>query len=332
MKKIVSFVSALVLCLSLCSCGKDDKKKEEIKVPILETNEENYNTVTAEVGSITMSYTVEGEYSYPYSSYVSVNKGGVVEKLHFDPSEELKAGQLMIEFECDEFKEAIEAQKIKVEEAEKNYNDLKNRGASKAKLDVAQVDLDIEKNNLEKLNNQADVYKVYAPIDGYIEMDGLIEEYAEGNTIEDGKYIGRIIDRSEKQLTAKVFGDKLENVEYGTKVNITQGAVASGTGIVTNIIYTSRGEFSTYEYVIDVDGDTEFYDFGKITINFSVYEKDDVVIVPQDAIVNVGKRTFVYTIVDGIRIETDVELGITDEIKGVIEITSGLNGGETIVI
>jgi len=331
MKKIVSFVSALVLCLSFCSCGKEDKKKEEIKVPILETNEENYNTVTAEVGNITMSYTIEGEYSYPYSRYVSVNRGGVVEKLHFDPSEELKAGQLMIEFECDEFKEAIEAQELKVSEAEKNYNDLKNRGASKAKLDVAQVDLDIEKNNLEKLNKQADVYKVYAPIDGYIEMDGLIEDYAEGNTIEDGKYIGRIIDRSEKQLTANAF-ERLENVAYGTKVNITQGAVASGTGIVTDIVFHDRGDFSTYEYVIDVDGDTEFYDFGKITINFSVYEKEDVVVVPTDAIVNVGKRTFVYTIVDGIRIETDVELGITDEIRGVVEITSGLNGGETIVI
>lgn len=332
MKKVISIASALMLCLSFCSCGKEQEKKEEISIPILETNEENYNTVTAEIGSITMSYTVEGKFSYPYSSYVSVDKGGVVKKLHFDASEELEAGQLMIEFENTEFDLAIEEQEKKVSEAQKNYDDLKNSGASKAKLDIAQVDLDIEKNELEKLKNQLEAYNVYAPIGGYIEMEGLIEDYAEGNTIEDGRYIGRIIDRSEKLLTAEVFGSKLENVEYGTKATITQGNVASATGTVRDVLFNERGDFSTYEYVIAIDDDTEFYDFGQIQINFGVYEKSDVVIVPQDAIVNVGSRTFVYTIVDGIRIETDVELGITDEIKGIIEITSGLNGGETIVI
>lgn len=331
MKKLISFVSALVLCVSLCSCGKDDDKNKEIKVPILEATQESYNTVTADVGSITMSYTVEGQYSYPYSRYVSVNKGGVVEKLHFDPSDELKAGQLLIEFECDEFKEGIEAQELRVSEAEDNYEKLKNNGASKAVLDVAQVDLDIEKNNLDKLNKQLDVYKVYAPIDGYIEMDGLIEEFEEGKTVEDGKYIGRIIDRGQKVLTATTYNN-LDNVGYGTKVNIKQGAVAEATGFVSDMVYHSRGEFSTYEYIIEVDDDTEFFDFGTITVNFSVYEKDEVVIVPTNAIVNVGKRTFVYTIVDGIRIETDVEVGIIDELKGMIEITSGLNGGETIVV
>lgn len=332
MKKIVSLLSVAVLCVSMSACDKKDEKKEEINIPILETNEENYNTVTAEVGNITMSYTVEGGYSYPYSSGVAIDKGGIVENLYLDPSEEVTKGQLLLEINTDEFDSEIEAQQLKVDAAQKIVDDLKNSGASQAEIDVAQCDYDIEKNNLDKLNAQLESYKVYAPIDGTIEMDGLIEDYAVGMEVYEGQYIGTIIDRSQKKLTASVYGDKLENVQYGTKVDIQQGNVASGTGYVTDIIFHDRGDFSTHEYVIAVEGDTEFYDFGVISVNFRVYEKENVVTVPQEAITNVGNRTFVYTIVDGIRIETDVEVGITDEIQGTVEITSGLSGGETIVI
>ena len=332
MKKLFSMLSALVLCASLCACGKEEPENKEIVIPILGVTEENYNTATAEVGSITNSYVTDAEYTYPYSRIVYVKKGGEVKKIHFDPSEPLKAGQLMIEFDTTQFDEALEAQQLKVDEAQKNYDDLKKQGASKAKLDVAQIDLDIEKNALDKINNQIDDYKVYSPIDGVIQLDRDARNLEMGSVIDDGRFIGRITDRTNKYLTATVFGVKLENVDFGTKVEIAQGDVAFGTGSVQDIIFTERGEFSTYQYIIAVDGDTEFYDFGTVRVTFCVYEKENVVIVPKEAIVNVGSRTFVYTIVDGIRIETDVEVGITDDLNGVVEITSGLDGGETVVI
>lgn len=330
-KRILSVLSAAVICTSFAACGeKEDKGK--IVVPILETNEESYNTAVVEIGNITKSYTVKGEYSYPYASYISVEKGGVVKGVYFDPEEGVEAGQLLVEFDTSDFDEQIEAAEERASQAEDNLNSLKNRGASQAEIDVAQVDFELENNNLEKLNAQLDRYKIYAPIDGYIELDGDIEQYKEGNVVEDGKYFGRIIDRSEKKLTASVFGQKLENVEYGTRVFIKQGAVAESEGMVSDIIFRENGDFSTYEYVVDVNDSEDFFDFGEISLNFSVYEKDNVVIVPEEAVTNVGKRTFVYTIVDGIRIETDVELGITDELTGMVEITGGLSGGETIVI
>lgn len=336
MKKIVSLMLVSVLSLSFCSCSNKDDSSQNIQVPILDTNEEIYNTTVAEIGNITKSYTLQGDFSYPYSSQVFVKKGGVIKECYLSAEKQIEKGDLLIEFECDDFNDQIAEQQAKIDEAKNNLESLKNSGASQAKIDVAQVDLEIQENELNKLNTQLDEYKVYATMNGYLEISGVDEDYAKGKTLEDGFYLGRIIDRSEKVLTGSFYGnknDRLDGVEYGTKAVVKQGNVAEGTGIVKDIIFHDNGDFSSYEYVIDLDEtDAEFYDFGTIDIVLKVYEKDNVVIVPQDSIVNVGKRTFVYTVVDGIRIETDVEVGITDEITGMIEITSGLSGGETIVI
>lgn len=336
MKRLVSFVLAVALCISFAGCQKEGDSSENIQVPILDTTVENLNTSTAEVGTITKSYTLQGDFSYPYSTNVLVKKGGVIKNSYLDADKQIEKGDLLLEFECDEFDEQIEAQKEKIEVAKENLESLKNSGASQAKIDVAQVDLELEENALNKLNAQLDEYKVYATMSGYLEVNGVEKDYAKGNTLYDGYYCGKIIDRSTKELTGSFYGDindRLDGVEYGTKAVIRQGNVAESTGIVKDIIFHENGDFSSYEYVISIDeNESDFYDFGTIDIVLKVYEKENVVIVPQDSIVNVGKRTFVYTVVDGIRIETDVELGITDEITGMIEITSGLSGGETIVI
>lgn len=336
MKRLISIITASLLCVGLCGCGKEDNSSQEIQVPILDSTEENYNTTTAQVGNITKSYQLDGKFSYPYFSYLNVKNGGVVKACYLDTDKEIQKGDLLMEFECDDFNDQISQQQEKIDEVEKNLNALKKSGASQAEIDVAQVDLELEQNKLNQLNVQLDSFKVYAPITGYLELDGVMDDYSVGKTVEDGKYLGRIIERSEKYLTGSFYGssnDRLDGVEYGTKVSIKQGNVAESTGIVKDIIFHENGDFSSYEYVIEIDDkDVEFYDFGTIDIVLKVYEKENVVTVPQESIVSVGDRTFVYTIVDGIRIETDVEVGITDEFTGKVEITSGLTGDETIVI
>lgn len=336
MKKIVSVMACAVLCLSFAGCKSEDDSKPVIQIPILDSKEENFETVVAEVGNITKSYTLQGKFTYPYSSYLSVKKGGVIKESHIDSKEEIKKGDLLLEFECDEFNDQIESQEQRVKDAQKNLDDIKKSGGSKAKINVATVDLELEQNRLDILNAKLDDYKVYATMDGYIELEGLAEDYAVGKTLDDGHYLGKLIDRSEKVLTGSFFGsaqDRLSGVEFGTKVSIKQGNVAQSTGYVKDIVFHDNRDFSTFDYLIEIDDkNEEFYDFGQIDIVFNVYEKENVVTVPSETIVNVGSRTFVYTIVDGIRIETDVEVGIVDELNGKTEITSGLSGGETIVI
>ena len=63
---------------------------------------------------------------------------------------------------------------------------------------------------------------------------------------------------------------------------------------------------------------------------FDVYSRLDTVIVPKKAVKSLADRNYVNLLVDGVKVEQDVELGIEDNDK--VEILSGLSGGEEIIL
>ena len=101
-------------------------------------------------------------------------------------------------------------------------------------------------------------------------------------------------------------------------------------GTVTDIIYNESGDFSAYVYVITPDEENDMLDLGGIEVVFDVYSRLDTVIVPQKAVKKLDGRNYVNLLVDGVKIEQDVELGIEDNDN--VEILSGLSGGEEIIL
>jgi hypothetical protein len=134
---------------------------------------------------------------------------------------------------------------------------------------------------------------------------------------------------SQKCLVADVFDNALENVNFGTKLTLTQD-LAESTGKVIDIIYSDSGGMTTYSYVISVDNDTAFDSYQKVSCCFDVYSKVDTVTVPSDAVKQTNDRAYVNLLIDGTKIEQDVEIGIVDDDK--TEILSGLSGGEEVII
>ena len=112
-------------------------------------------------------------------------------------------------------------------------------------------------------------------------------------------------------------------------MQIVQGANTMG-GTVTDIIYNESGDFSAYVYVITPDEENDMLDLGGIEVVFDVYSRLDTVIVPQKAVKKLDGRNYVNLLVDGVKIEQDVELGIEDNDN--VEILSGLSGGEEIIL
>lgn len=333
-KRIFCLFAAALTALSASACDKKSSGEGDISIPILEASEEmTFETETAEIGTISRIDVVEGDYGYPYAEAMTFGKSGVVEKVYFDPENEVKKGDLLIKLNTDEIDEQIETQQLRVDAAQETLDKLKKSGAASKEIEFAQIDLDIEKNNAAKLENSRKGYEIYAPFSGFVTIYGNIEDFKKGTEVRSGQYFGAMSDRSRRVLSAKVYQKPLENVSFGTKVDITQGEQIATTGIVTDVIYNEAGEYSNYVYVVTPDDESvEFFDFGGVSMSFRIYEKTDVVLVPSDAVVSVGDRTFVYVLVDGIKTETDVETGITDNVRNVVEITSGLSGGETIVI
>ena len=99
---------------------------------------------------------------------------------------------------------------------------------------------------------------------------------------------------------------------------------------MTDIVFKDNGDFSTYTYVITPDNEEELLDFGDITVVFDVYSRLDTVVVPKKCVKELGGRTYVNLLIDGVKVEQDIELGIEDNSN--VEVISGLSGGEEIIL
>ena len=121
---------------------------------------------------------------------------------------------------------------------------------------------------------------------------------------------------------------KVDSIGYGTRAIITtlSGEVE---GMVTNVREKGEGNTQTYIYEIRCD-EQDLKAFNKVDVCFDVYDKEDVVKIPAKAVKTIQERKYVNLLIDGVKVEQDIETGIED--GDMVEVTNGLVGGEEIII
>lgn len=327
--RFIALISAVAMCFGLCACGKSEKK-DEIAVPILETKDITYKTVKAEIGDISQEYHQEGVYDYPYSETVTFKASGQIKSIDVESPCDVKKGDLLCTLYSDDVDEQIEEEEIRLNQAKQTVATLQANDADYSEIQLSQYDLQIEQLKYDSLVASLEDYKVYAPCDGQFDLaDRQGQELTAFMPVNKGEVLGYTSDKSQKALCVSVFDNALTNVNFGTAVQIVQGANTMG-GTVTDIIYNESGDFSAYVYVITPDEENDMLDLGGIEVVFDVYSRLDTVIVPQKAVKKLDGRNYVNLLVDGVKIEQDVELGIEDNDN--VEILSGLSGGEEIIL
>ncbi len=323
---LVAFCAAVTV---FTGCGKK-KSQDEIAVPILETRSVTYKTVNAEIRDISQKYEQPGSYGYPYSKKVKFTVSGQIKSIDVEAPCEVKKGQLLCTLYTDDVLEEIEKEQIRLDQVKSTVDTLYQNNADADQITMAQYDVQIEQMRFDRLKGSLDDYSVYAPCDGEftIEQPGW-NPYNVNSRVNEGAIFGYATDKDERYLCVEVFDNKLSNVNFGTAVKLQQGANVSG-GTVTDIVFKDSGDYSKYTYVITPDDPDELLDFGDITVVFDIYSRLDSVVIPKKAVKELGGRNFVYLLIDGVKVEQDVELGIED--NGDVEVISGLSGDEQIIV
>ncbi len=323
---LVAFCAAVTV---FTGCGKK-KSQDEIAVPILETRSVTYKTVNAEIRDISQKYEQPGSYGYPYSKKVKFTVSGQIKSIDVEAPCEVKKGQLLCTLYTDDVLEEIEKEQIRFDQVKSTVDTLYQNNADADQITMAQYDVQIEQMRFDRLKGSLDDYSVYAPCDGEftIEQPGW-NPYNVNSRVNEGAIFGYATDKDERYLCVEVFDNKLSNVNFGTAVKLQQGANVSG-GTVTDIVFKDSGDYSKYTYVITPDDPDELLDFGDITVVFDIYSRLDSVVIPKKAVKELGGRNFVYLLIDGVKVEQDVELGIED--NGDVEVISGLSGDEQIIV
>lgn len=335
MKKLLSIILALTLCLSLfTACGEEDKLAEEIYVPIRTGNSINYDTTVAYKGSITEREVLEASITYPYSTDLAFTlTGGTVSQFDIHQDMKVSKGDVLCVLSDEALEEEIVIQKLKLDSAKNTYEVLIEQGASEEEIAFAKIDYDIEQIEYDTLVEQRDFLVLRAPFDGTITSVGNVWV---GASVKQNQTICTIVDASRPCLTAVDYRGVLKNVEFGTKVEVDQGALVSTTGKIVDFrTTTSRWGFddepiTVNQYVIQCDEEVEFSDMGGIEVTFTTLRRDEAIIVPSNAVFETDEGHYVNVLINGVKVQITVTVGVVSGDK--TEILTGLEGGETIIL
>lgn len=327
LKRIISAVLAAVTAGCLASCGNSDSSAE-IEIPILETSSPVYNTVEAEIGDISEKYYGEAGYGISHQTYVSFTRSGQIKKINLEINKEVKKGDVLCVLRSEEIEEQIEEAKVWLKQAESTYNKLLAKGnVSATELEYARIDYELQKLTQKKLERELDQYTVKAPCDGTIVMINNGKKELNVNSKVYPDWLCVISDSSQNALSCKMI-QKVDSIGYGTRVIITS-TKGEYEGYVTGMYEYGEGATSQYIYEIRCDSN-EVAGANKFKVCFDVYDKEDVVLVPAKAVKSIGERKFVNLLINGVKVEQDIETGIED--GDTVEVTNGLVGGEEIIL
>ena len=203
------------------------------------------------------------------------------------------------------------------------------KAAASAALASAQAGLESAQANLEKAS-------LTSPMSGTI----LSVSVEEGDSVTSaGADLFVIADLGGFEVTANFAESDIVGIEEGQEVNIDFDALPaeSSTGTVTELgllgqVDPSGGTLTTYQVTVAVDSPPAKLRVGMTAqVNIITAETSNVVAAPAAALNVEGDKTVVNVVeADGTIRAVVVETGA--EGGGYVEITSGLSGGETVVI
>lgn len=323
-KKLAFILIAMNILITFSACGKTNEKDAGIAIPILETADVNYSTVEATLGSISEEKHVAGSVSTPYNQNISfLSQNGTIKEYLLVENISVKAGDMIASLKSDDVDYSIQQQQLNVDVAKSTYDSLVADNTDKDAISYAKIDYAIELNSLNSLISSLDNLIIYAPFDGVITW---CDNLKPGDKIEQNQVIATINDTNKIAVTCPA--DELGELSFGLDVIIKQGALYEYKGKFAEIIETGwRGELSA---IITIPEDAVFSDLGGVDVIFITKHRENTVIVPSKAIQKFSGRNYVNVLLNNVKVEFDVEIGITTSKN--TEIISGLSGGEKIII
>lgn len=327
-------VTAAALSLSiltLSGCGLFPEEEEALAPPLKEPAAVTYTTTKVERGTIVDSVTASGTFISTSTYDLSFEKrSGYLSEITVKPGDTVTKGQLLARLDTDELESEIQKQKLVVEKAQIAYNAAKNaEGATKDSIRMAQIDYQLQKIQLDEMQDELTKQYIYAPIDGvvsYISNPGIGEYIAARSTLM------RVVDPTSLQI--ECTGDKVSDFQLGKDVVVTLGDTEYAGKVVMTSADSPTAAMEKGEPFIRVEITDELPEGNLLGESVSVElikeQKDDVLILPRNVVSLYSGESYVQVLENGVKKERVIETGIKNVTS--IEVVSGLEEGEEVII
>ena len=330
-KKRASFVVGLLCCCSLVFSGCSvflPNEEEEMAPPLVQPKQVTYKTAQVKKGSIKDSLKASGNFTSTTVETLTFNKNtGILSKKSVTLGDRVKKGQVLAELDSEQAIRNIEQQKIEVEKARINY-ELSTLPASSKERQLLGVEYESQKLKLKQYQEDLDKTRIYAPFDGVVTF---VTNAAVGDNIAQRSAVVTVAYPAKMILTCTT-NDYLK-FPVGTVVLVTngkdtfQGTIVANSSMANSII-TDKSFKGIAVRCTNPPATVTIGSYGQVEL--VVQEKNDIIVIQKSLISKYGGKQYVDVLVDGVKRERLVEVGI--ESSSEAEITSGLQVGDLLVL
>jgi len=227
---------------------------------------------------------------------------------------------------------AVETAQAALARAEENLAEMK-AGPDPKDIEMRQIQVDNARLALENAEEQLEEATIVAPFAGVVARVGA----STGDRVTAATVVISLVDTSKVEIDAEVDEIDVAQVEAGQVVEITLDAIPGimlpGKVIAISPIAQMEAGLVTYRVVIEIDGDVgiELREGMSASCEIVVEKREDVLLVPSQAIRRIGRDRVVEVIIGEDETEERVvQVGASVGLQ--TEILSGLEEGENIVI
>jgi len=353
-------------------CSLLPVEEEAPPPPVIRSYEKtDYKLADVEKGSIVETKNISCQYSPALEETLSFSIGGVlIKSVYVSTGDVVKKGDVLAELESDDLvrqtdNQTLELEKLKLGKSQliDTYNlNLKTESIKleslrkkletadenqkqvieaqiasqeeaiatltnnhKLQLEIYNTRIRVASDKLANLKSQTDQRRLVAGIDGTVTYVKKVD--ANSTSVENEKFI-TVADKASSVFI--VSGEDVSYLKPGDVVSITlSSGTREGTVIDASELGLEPSDRTAYVRLNETAFDIKEKASGSITIELD--RRDDVLYVPRAAVKTANGKRIVYILnEDGIKTMREVETGF--EAGGKVEIISGLELGEQVIV
>lgn len=323
-------LALLALALAAPGCGLLPAEEEILDPPLLEPGRVEYRTEAVVRGTLvsevrmTAAFVSESQRNLSFESL-----GGRLKAIHVRYGQAVSAGDPVAELDTGELESRIRIQAIEVEKAALSLERLRAQGADDYAVRWAALELEQQRIRQDDLLRQRDAARLVSPIDGVVTY---LLSLPVGDPVNAYQMVARVADTS--RLVLVTTDSRAGELPVGARVAVSFRSVEMA-GVVTanpSTLASDPDESLRKAAIVRLEeGIPEGAALGSTArIIHELDRREQVLLLSRSALRQVGGRTYVHVLDDGVRIERDVELGLVTDTQ--VEIVRGLAEGDRVIL
>lgn len=332
--------------VALAGCGDGSKADATAAVAPVVIGPENIAIVADTV--LKDGPPISGTLGAEREARVRSELGGSVLQIYVEPGQAVREGQVLAQIEPQTAREQAAFSDALVRSLENNLRleqrnldrdkrlaeagALSTRAVESDSLGVAQAQASLAEATARQVAAQRalDRSSVQAPFAGIVSD----QQASVGDVVQNGTELFTIVDPSSLRLEAQVPAEALSQLRVGTAVQFTVSGFGDARlqGRVTRIYPSVDPTTRQVRILVTVPNPGQQLVVGLFAQGRVVTSERRGVTVPKAAVDLRGVRPAVSQVKDGRMVRTEVVLGLEDIVAELVEVTSGLAVGDTIVL